>query len=142
MATEKIRELLDSGWKPENEGSVHMAYLALYSGFNHWKKTQPRIYMMPSKTSFHRMAYSRKSEENEYVRRLGAVQVEATEEAVSNLIVYAAKYVDFSTSKTATSRLGPLLGSAMRYQPLSSTMCSSAMHQKTKSLSFANSQRH
>jgi hypothetical protein len=101
IATTRIEQLLDSGWKPEFANGIMSAYIALYSGFDHWKKDPTSDLYGLVKASFSKVGLADSNLEIDYGRRLGSVQVEASNEAVTSLVVYAGKYVDFAPAQNA-----------------------------------------
>ena len=105
MATERIRDLLDSGWKPENPTSVRAAYGDMYSGFDDWQKDPSSDLYQAVEAAFGNVGVHEPAKAIEHARRLGAVQVQAAAEAMSGLDVYAAKYVDFTATKEQPASL-------------------------------------
>lgn len=105
IATQRVKDLLDSGWVPENSTSVRQAYSDMYGGFNDWQK-DPSSDLYPAvETSFGSVGVHDKATSVEYVRRLGAVQVQAAAEAMSDLDVYAARFKTLAVSTLATQSL-------------------------------------
>lgn len=38
LAALRVKQLLDSGWRPELANGVANAFLGMYSGYDHWRK--------------------------------------------------------------------------------------------------------
>jgi hypothetical protein len=105
IATQRVKELLDSGWVPENSTSVRQAYGDMYVGFNDWQK-DPSSDLYPAvEASFGKVGINDKAASIEYVRRLGAVQVQAAAEAMSDLDVYAARFKTAAEPAVATQTI-------------------------------------
>ena len=96
LAHERIKQLLDSGWRPENPTSIRSAYTELFTGFDDWRKDPSSDLYYAVKSSFAEVGLAPSDKEIQNVRRLGTVQVDAGNEYVSDLVVYAARYTDFS----------------------------------------------
>jgi hypothetical protein len=99
LAANRVRDLLDSGWVPGLPSSVRSAFGEMYSGFDDWQKDPSSDLYQAVEASFGSVGVSAPESAIEFARRLGAVQVQASNEWTSDLDVYAAKYVDFSPTQ-------------------------------------------
>lgn len=99
MATSRIKQLLDSGWKPENPTSVRAAYGDMYNGFDDWQKDPSSDIYNAMEAASENVGIRAPEQVIEHARRVGTVQVQAAAEAMSDLDVYAARYVDFDAPR-------------------------------------------
>ncbi len=119
MAAERVKSVLDSGWKPERPNDVRSAFLEMYSGFDDWQKDPSSDLYQAVEAAFGNVGVHAPETAIEHARRLGAVQVQASNEWVSDLDVYAAKFVDFSPVQIGAA---PAAGSAAAVAATDSTV--------------------
>jgi hypothetical protein len=97
LAADRVKNLLDSGWRPENPTSVRGAFLDMFARFDHWQKDPSSDLYQIVEGAFGEVGVHAPDKVVEHARRLGTVQVQASEEWMSDLDCYATKYVDFSS---------------------------------------------
>lgn len=91
LAAQRVKQLLDSGWNPESIEAIHHAFVDMFAGFDHWKKDPSSDLYHVVEASFGQVGRSEPAKVIEHKRALGEAQVEAANEAISDLNMYAGK---------------------------------------------------
>lgn len=106
IAAERVKQLLDSGWRPENPTSVRAAFGDLFRDFDTWEKDPSLDLYRAVSAAFNEVARNDPSDALIHERRLGEVQVQAVNEYVSDLEVYSATL--------ASTQVSPIVASGTR----------------------------
>jgi hypothetical protein len=94
IAAQRIKQLLESGWKPTAPRTVTGAFIEMFTGFDDWQKDPSRDLYDKVSASFGNVGVHSPENETRNIRRLSQVQVQASNEQMSDLEVYAATYLD------------------------------------------------
>jgi hypothetical protein len=85
----------------------------MYARFDDWQKDPSSDLYQAVEASFGKVGVNAPDKEIEYGRRLGAVQVQAATEFMSDLDIYAARFVDFASKGEKAVQSVDLAASAM-----------------------------
>lgn len=103
MASERVKQLLDSGWRPSHPSGVRSAFIDMFTSFDDWQKDPSSDLYHAVEAAFGEVGSRAPDHALVNARQLGTAQVQAANECVSDLECYAGakRYVDFSAPCTA-----------------------------------------
>ncbi|MGA3037438.1 MAG: hypothetical protein ABSE64_08105 [Vulcanimicrobiaceae bacterium] len=94
LAADRVKELVASGWRPENATGVRSAFYEMFAGFDHWEKDPSSDLYRAVEGAFDKVGVHDPQRTIDNVRELGAKQVQISNECMSDLDVFAARYID------------------------------------------------
>jgi len=126
LAALRVKQLLDSGWRPEHVNGVTSAFLDMFSRYDHWRKDASSDLYAAVERAFANVPVDQRSSSLHPRRLVGEYQVESSNEEMADLLCYAARY-GVSSNDTSTPSAERLLA---RIQPLYDVFVSHASDDK------------
>lgn len=92
LAAVRVKQLLDSGWKPEAVNGVTSAFLDMFSQPDTWRKDAASDLYLAVENAWNRVPIEQRSSSLHPRRLVGEFQVESSNEEMADLVCYASKY--------------------------------------------------